>query len=324
MDSRGQSWFSRLKERLGARRARRKARELEPFYRELEEITTTASEARRAAGRWPPGHFYSPIPSGAEIRWGVARARNNTEFGGIDMRDAAQRELLGKLALEYPRLRFEETPNPDTRFFFTNPSYGHYDAVLLACMILHFRPARIVEVGSGFTSMLMLDVNDRYFDGSIQLTFVEPNPRILNANMRPEDRDRARVIEQRVQDAPLSIFRELEANDILFIDSSHVAKTGSDVNHLFFEVLPVIRPGVLVHLHDITGNFEYPEEWLLEGRVWNEIYLLRAFLMHNRAFEVLLHSVRVRERNGAFMREAMPLCMQGGGGQFWIRRTGED
>ena len=297
------------------------ARELEPLQSQLDELVTSLEEARKAAGKWPPGHFYSPIPSEADIRVGVARATGRKEFGGVDWRDDAQRKLLEELAGEYPRLGFDEPPAPDARFSVTNPSYGHYDAVLLACMILRFKPARIIEVGSGFSSVLMMDLNERFFDGAIRLTMIEPHPETLFRNMRREDKGRVRVIEHKVQDAPLSLYGELEANDILFIDSSHVSKIGSDVNHLFFEVLPLLKPGVLVHIHDITGNLEYPPEWFREGRVWSELYLLRAFLMFNSSFEVLLSSVRLRENNEQLMKERMPVCMQGGGGQLWIRRT---
>jgi len=308
-------------QRFSARAATRQRRELEPFYRELEELTTSLEEARRSSGRWPPGHFYSPIPSEADVRTGLAASRGQSEFGGVDLRDAAQFALLEQLAEHYPRLDLPVFPDPAFRFHLENPSYAQFDAILFACMVLHFKPARIVEVGSGNSSALMLDLNERFFDGSMELTMIEPHPEQLLANLKPGDFSRTRVIERKVQDAPLDIFRALRANDILFIDSSHVSKVGSDVNHLFFHVLPILAPGVLVHVHDITGNFEYPEEWFAEGRTWNEVYLLRAFLMHNRAWEVLLLSPQLRDKHLEFFREHMPLCMKGGGGQIWLRRT---
>jgi hypothetical protein len=242
------------------------------------------------------------------------------EFGGIDLRDDAQRALLEQLALEYPRIQLPGAPDPGYRFSLDNESYGHYDAVLFACMVLQFKPARIIEVGSGKSSALMLDLNERFFDGRIALTMIEPHPEQLFERLRPGDINRTTVIEHKVQDAPLQLFRTLTANDILFIDSSHVSKVGSDVNHLFFEVLPLLAPGVLVHVHDITGNLEYPEKWFAEGRAWNELYLLRAFLMHNSAFEVLALSPRLRTLNKEFLSQHMPLCLHGGGGQIWLRR----
>ncbi len=107
--------------------------------------------------------------------------------------------------------------------------------------------------------------------------------------MRPADL-RHRLIEQRLQDVPLSEFQDLRENDVLFVDSTHVAKLGSDVLRIFFEILPGLAPGVYVHVHDIFWPFEYPEPWIAEGRAWTETYLLRAFLQFNSAFRIVLFS----------------------------------
>jgi hypothetical protein len=96
-----------------------------------------------------------------------------------------------------------------------------------------------------------------------------------------------RLLELKVQDVQLAEFARLQAGDILFIDSSHVAKTGSDVLHLYFEVLPRLAPGVRIHVHDIFLPFDYPRRWVLdENRSWNEQYLLRALLMYSSRFKV--------------------------------------
>src|SRR5207249_2885268 len=157
---------------------------------------------------------------------------------------------------------------------------------LFAMMRLH-RPRRVIEVGSGFSSALMLDVNDRFPERRTQFTFIDPHPDRLTPVLRSTDSSSARVVTQHVQDVPLTIFGELESDDFLFIDSSHVAKFGSDVNYLYFEILPRLTPGVLVHVHDIFWPFEYPTEWIREGRAWNEAYLLRAFLTFNKAYEIV-------------------------------------
>jgi hypothetical protein len=107
---------------------------------------------------------------------------------------------------------------------------------------------------------------------------------------------------------------------VLFIDSSHVSKIGSDVNRLFFDVLPVLAPGVLIHIHDVAGNLEYPRHWLEEGRAWNEQYLLRAFLMYNPAYRIELFSAWLWNQKTEFIREKLPMCARGGGGQLWLRK----
>jgi hypothetical protein len=99
-----------------------------------------------------------------------------------------------------------------------------------------------------------------------------------------------------------------------------VSKIGSDVNRLYFDVLPILAPGVLIHIHDVAGNLEYPREWFEEGRAWNEQYLLRAFLMHNRDYRIELFSAWAWNSNHGMIRDKMPLCGRGGGGQIWLRK----
>ena len=128
------------------------------------------------------------------------------------------------------------------------------------------------------------------------------------------------LIEKRVQEVPLETFASLGENDVLFIDSSHVSKIGSDVNRLYFDMLPVLAPGVLIHIHDVAGNFEYPRDWLEEGRAWNEQYLLRAFLMNNRDYRIELFTAWLFNIYHPFIAERMPMCARGGGGQMWLRK----
>ena len=251
----------------------------------------------------------------------MARGGFGPPFGGVDLNEAGQRALLEKLAGYYPAQPFPEEPAAGRRFHFNNPSYGHFDAIMLYSMMCHLQPKRIVEVGSGFSSAAMLDVNQHVLGGRTQLTFIDPDLSRLNVLLQPGDGTRATVIEKRVQEVPLSTFTELEANDILFIDSSHVSKIGSDVNRLYFDVLPALQAGVYIHIHDVAGNLEYPREWLDEGRAWNEQYVLRAFLMYNRAFEIALFTAWLFDTQNAFFRERMPLCARGGGGQIWLRKT---
>lgn len=276
------------------------------------------------AGFHPPGHFYSPLHSAAEAQEALARGGFGPPFGGINLNESGQRTLLDQLAGFYPDQPFPEEPTAGHRYFLNNPSYGHFDGIMLYGMMRHLQPKRIIEVGSGFSSAAMLDVNERVLGGRTHLTFIDPDLSRLEKLLQPGDRARATLIARRVQEVPLETFAQLEANDILFIDSSHVSKVGSDVNRLFFDVLPVLRPGVFIHIHDVAGNLEYPASWFAEGRAWNEQYLLRAFLMYNRAFEVALFTAWLFDTQGAFFRERMPLCARGGGGQIWLRKTAAD
>jgi cephalosporin hydroxylase len=188
-------------------------------------------------------------------------------------------------------------------------------------MLRHIQPRRIIEVGSGFSSAAMLDLNERAHGGSIEMTFIDPEMERLKRLLRGDDRGRVRLLEQRVQDVALAEFDRLEAGDVLFIDSSHVAKIGSDVNHLYFTVIPRLKTGVYVHVHDIPDHFDYPRPWYDEGRAWNEVFLLRAFLMYNRAFEVAFFAPWIVHLNLPWVRQHFPLCARGAGGQIWLRRV---
>ncbi len=276
-----------------------------------------------AAGFVPPGHFYSPIPSSDEINRDEARIFGPPprHLGGIDLADDAQLALLRSFDTFYRELPFGPDPREGLRYYYENPAYSYSDGIFLHCMIRHLRPSRIIEVGSGYSSCMILDTNDLHFDGAIETTFIEPYPELLESLLTDADRDRVRILPTRVQDVDLDEFARLESGDVLFIDSTHVSKIGSDVNWIVFEVLPTLAPGVHVHFHDIYYPFEYPQVWIREGRSWNEAYLLRAFLQFNAAFDIVLMSTYLQHNHREFFVEHMPLCLENPGGNIWLRRT---
>jgi predicted O-methyltransferase YrrM len=299
-----------------------------PFYRRLQkendrlrgEIARMRAEQADWARFFPPGHFYSPLPSREETAEAFARGGFGPPFPAIDLNEAGQGARLERFAAWYPEQPFPEKQTKGARFYLENPSYGHYDAIMLYSMLREARPRRIIEVGSGFSSAAMLDLNERVLGGGVQFTFIDPDMIRLRKLLREEDAGRVTLIEKRVQEVPLETFAALGENDVLFIDSSHVSKIGSDVNRLYLDVLPVLAPGVLIHIHDVAGNLEYPREWLDEGRAWNEQYLLRAFLMNNHAYRIELFTGWLFNTRHAWFREHMPMCARGGGGQMWLRK----
>jgi hypothetical protein len=119
----------------------------------------------------------------------------------------------------------------------------------------------------------------------------------------------------------LDVFESLEKNDILFIDSTHVSRVDSDVNRALFEILPRLKSGVFVHFHDVFFPFEYPRQWVFEGRAWNELYMLRAFLQYNKGFNVVLMNTFMEHFHESFFRENMPLCLKNRGGSIWLEKT---
>ena len=302
----------------------RKFRLVRQLEREKARLAAEVAAQGRTLAEWsrfsPPGHFYSPLPSREEVAEAFARGGFGPPFPAVDLNEAGQLDRLERFAGWYPEQPYPEQPSPGWRFHLDNPSYGHYDAIMLYGMLREARPRRIIEVGSGFSSAAMLDLNERLLGDAVHFTFIDPDMTRLRPLLRESDAARFRLIEQRVQDVPLETFGALQENDVLFIDSSHVSKIGSDVNRLYFDVLPALAPGVLVHIHDVAGNLEYPRHWLDEGRAWNEQYLLRAFLMYNPAWRIELFTAWLWNTQHRLIAERMPLCARGGGGQMWLRK----
>ena len=271
---------------------------------------------------YPPGHFYSPIPSLKELKrdGGKLFGPAPDTLSGIDLNIEGQLELFEQLKQFYPSVPFTEKKADGLRYFYENETFSYADAIILFCMIRHFRPKRIVEVGSGFSSCAILDTNDRFFDGDIKCTFIDPYPSQLRSMLDNTDNKGLNILGQRVQEADMTLFGTLEKGDILFVDSTHVAKAGSDVNHLFFKILPALRSGVIVHFHDVMYPFEYPREWIREGRSWNESYMLRAFLEYNSAFRIIFFNTYLEHFYEDRFRDAMPLCLKNRGGSIWLQK----
>ncbi|NUM63699.1 class I SAM-dependent methyltransferase [candidate division KSB1 bacterium] len=269
------------------------------------------------------GHFYSPLP---DVKWlrRQRRAlfdRTATECPGVDLREAQQQEVLDELAVFYDELPFPASPDPLFRYHYENRYFSYGDAVVLYAMLRRLRPQRVVEVGSGFSSAAMLDIDERFLGGKTQFTFIEPHPERLLALLRQQDLHRCSVLQMPVQKVNLATFAALAAGDVLFVDSSHVVKIGNDVRHLLSQVLPRLRAGVVVHFHDIFWPFEYPEEWVFGGHAWNEAYFLHSFLQFNTAFEIVYFNSYMAVRHHERLREKMPLALKNAGGSLWLRKT---
>lgn len=272
------------------------------------------------------GHYYSPVPSLKELDRDAARIfdRSARTLAGVDLDETAQLELLDEFAAFYQGQPFTEAPRGDARYFFDNYWYGRADGLFLYSVLRRFRPRRIIEVGSGFSSAVMLDTNERFLGRSMRLTFIEPDSRRLRALLRDDDLGQVEILERRIQHVDPAIVDQLTANDILFIDSSHVSKAGSDVNHILFELLPRLASGVIIHFHDVLYPFEYPKEWFELGLSWNEPYILRAFLQYNSQFRIRFWNDFVMTFHADALRRLMPLCAErpafGVGGSLWLQK----
>ncbi|MBI3839406.1 MAG: class I SAM-dependent methyltransferase [Planctomycetia bacterium] len=270
----------------------------------------------------PPGHFYSPIPSPDDSRradaiWDSPLPR---EIPGIDLRVAAQLELFGSLQAFFAEAPFRNQPQTGLRYYYHNPGYFQTDGLILYAMIRHLRPRRVIEIGSGFSSCVFLDASDRFFSGKIDCTFIDPFPRNLLRRISGADVRRVKIVPKKVQDVPLSTFADLATGDMLFIDSTHTCKAGSDVNYLLFHVLPSLAAGVVVHVHDVFYPFEYPRKWLRSHNPWNEIHALRAFLQFNQTYQIELLSTYLEYFYPDNFYRNWPLSVRDGGGSIWLRK----
>lgn len=270
---------------------------------------------------YPPGHFYSPLPDRNEAESAIAKAAEVpvASLPGLAIDDDGILKTWEVIQPWMAQAPFPLERTDGFRYFYKNDFYSFGDAQVYFAMICHFKPKRIIEIGSGYSSAVALDTR-RYLGRDIQLTFIEPHTDRLEQLIRPGDENSARFIRSKVQNLSPDFFDHLREDDFLFIDSSHVLKTGSDVAYEFFEIFPRLRKGVIVHLHDIHWPFEYVPEWVREGRAWNEVYALRAFLTFNSAFEVLFFNHYFWLRFPELSNKDGSLFSRNCGGAFWMRR----
>ncbi|MFC1780902.1 class I SAM-dependent methyltransferase [Planctomycetota bacterium] len=270
-------------------------------------------------------HYSSPIPDLREIRkrqeiW------NKSSLAGIDFNTTSQLYLLENI---FPNFKSElnftsgKTKNPH-EFYLNNTGFGLPDAGVLHCMIRHFKPKKIIEIGAGNSTLVSARASLLNKEDGIetQLISIEPYPKqyLLDSFDGLE-----KLIVEKVENMGVDFFDQLEDGDILFIDTSHVLRIGNDVNFLFLEVLPRLKKGVIVHIHDIFLPYNYPKYWILNNMAFlSEQYILQAFLSCNKAFEILFANYFMskeftQKMNSIFIKPDRD-TQEIHGGSFWIRR----
>lgn len=270
----------------------------------------------------PPGHFYSPLPNIDESRERREQIyKNSREMLALDTCDERQLENLSIFEKSYLEFPYKNEKH-GLRYKLVNDTFTSADAFALYAMIKKVKPNKFIEVGSGMSSAVTLDTIET-LQLETQLTFIEPYPDVLKSSVRKTDFNRFELVQEDLQKVDTSIFESLEENDILFIDSTHVSRFGSDVNYIFFNILPRLKPGVIIHFHDINFHFDYPFEWIEEGRGWNESYLLRAFLMYNDSFEIEYFNSYMGHFHRQRIQKNMPMALHQGntGCSIWLRKV---
>lgn len=262
-------------------------------------------------------HFYEPIPDSRNLKpelWSQPHS-----LPGVEMNDPTQRHFLNSIV---PRFQTEleslplDAPTAESPFYLRNGRFEGIDPLLAHCVVRHFRPRQIVEVGSGYSTLLLAQAALQ--NGDCAVHSIEPYPEeFLTRGVK----GLTSLLEAKVEEVDPAFFDRLESGDILFIDSSHVVRIGGDVNFLFLQVLPRLRPGVIVHVHDIFLPYEYQSKWVFElRRFWTEQYLLQAFLAFNSDFEVLVSTGHLKAHYFEQVQETFPTAAPWRGGSFWMRR----
>jgi len=265
-------------------------------------------------------HFYSPIPDLRELPpsvWQRESSLPGIHFDPNRQLDYVSSELAGYLA------EFRPPAMPAgalVESFWDNDLYQSVDSELLYAMIRCHQPRRVIEIGSGYSTLVSASACDenRHRGHEVELVSNDPFPQAMLPNVGGV----SRLVPRGATDIPLEEFSELTAGDVLFIDTTHTVKLGGDVNYLVLEVLPILNSGVIVHIHDIFLPWEYPRSWALERRHWTEQYLVQAFLCFNRAYEILASAQalarhfpgRLSELISSYDGNASPKAL-------WMRRT---
>lgn len=269
-------------------------------------------------------HFYEPVPDTRTLPdelWSKP-----SQLVGVDLNETAQLELLDQFVAcfktEYDSFPANKTSAPN-QYYVHNAGFEEVDGEILYCMIRHFKPRTILEIGSGHSTYLAAQAalkNQAATGTECDLIAIEPYP---SDALRQGFPGLTKLVTKKVQEIPLSEFEKLQENDLLFIDSSHVLAIGSDVQYEYLEILPRLKKGVIIHLHDIFLPLEYPRDWVLkEYRFWTEQYLLQAFLSFNQSFEVLwagsyMHVKHPDQLEAAFRNYRRDK----GPASFWLRRV---
>lgn len=262
---------------------------------------------------YPFNHYESPYLSINEIDEIQDENIGSDVLIGVDLNFINQNHFKEIICNKY-NLYNQFLNIPYHRYSIENAWFNKEDALVLMTMMLEFKPKKIIEIGSGFSTCVMLDVNEYCLNNETEITSIEPYPERLLSKIRINEKNYQLNVNS-VQQCDISIFEKLEKNDILFIDSSHVAKSGGDILYEYFKIIPMLQSGVIIHIHDIFFPFTYPKKWLYEGRCNNEAYILHGFLMNNNEYEIIyfnnfMHSNLVESIGESFES----------GGSIWIRK----
>lgn len=272
-----------------------------------------------------PNLYYQPIPDTRTLKpelW-----LRQSELVGVNMNEQNQIQFLSQISSRF-KDEYNSFPKNEAQqsyhYYINNGWFQSVDGETLYCMLRHFKPKKIIEIGSGYSTYLSAQAilkNEEENGYRGELIAIDPYPNEVVKSGFP---GLSKLIPIKVEEIDLSMYDELKENDILFIDTSHVLRIGGDVQYEYLEILPRLNKGVIVHIHDIFLPMEYPKKWVLGmHRFWNEQYLLQAFLAFNSAFEVLWAGYYMHLKHPEKLEKAFSSYdrMTVSPSSFWIRRN---
>lgn len=280
---------------------------------------TSFLEIQRLGFHFQANNFYSPLNDcnflqNNEDLWKNAYKPREIDWNLNGQMETA--ELVGKYVDELRDIP-KRQPSGKIEYCWDNNFWNNSDAIVQYGLLRALKPKKIIEIGCGWSSLLMKKALDRN-NTPCQVTQIEPYPNRQIFDTLPQEWKHHECILQR---APLNIFSELSDGDFCFYDGSHCVKTASDVNWFFFEILPRLAPGVVIHLHDIFLPDAYPDQWIFErGQTWNEQYILQAFLMYNRNYKIIMANRFLWKEKQSFLENTYKGVSPAYGCSFWMKK----
>ena len=252
-----------------------------------------------------PVHYYSSIPDILELEENKEIWAYKSELPGLGVNLDEQIENLKRICLP---VQSEYKGNESYNYAVKNafgPGYVYIEAQALHAVIRHYKPGRVIEVGSGVSTWCMLEaakLNKEEMGQETSITCIEPYP-----SAQLKKLNEINLIEEKVQSVAFDeAFSDLGENDFLFIDSSHTVKPGSDVNWLILEILPRLNPGVIVHFHDIYLPFDYSPTVLKTFFHWMETSMLRAYLAQNERAKCIFCQSHIHAERQDVLKDVFP------------------
>lgn len=269
-------------------------------------------------------HYYEPMFNPKYLKYSL---RENRNLPGIDFNTQEQLDLLQKFNYNEELLNFPiEKENNKIEFCYNDGMFRSGDAEYLYNLIRHFKPGKIIEVGSGHSTLMAINALKQNQSSDETSTCehicIEPyeNKWLEKTNVK--------IIRKMVEDIDMSLFQSLKAGDIMFIDSTHMIRPQGDVLFEYLELLPQLNSGVIIHIHDIFTPKDYLDEWVNQPRFWNEQYLLEAFLSNNKDFRIIgATNYLMHNHYNDFVKKCPVLKMQRENGvdrepgSFWIMKN---